>query len=88
MRGLGPNFHIHVSVSDLYIPVIGPHILLQENMWTDPGNIYSSSQTLECGNWAEAGQFLFWKYMNGIFVALQALGGTALVTHNGRQEEG
>jgi hypothetical protein len=24
LRGLGPNFHIHVSVSDLYIPTIGP----------------------------------------------------------------
>jgi hypothetical protein len=35
--GLSPNFHIHVSVKDLYIPTIGLHILLQENMWTDPG---------------------------------------------------
>jgi hypothetical protein len=26
LRGLSPNFHIHVSVSDLYIPNIGPHI--------------------------------------------------------------
>ncbi len=26
LRGLSPNFHIHVSVSDLYIPWIGPHI--------------------------------------------------------------
>jgi hypothetical protein len=23
LRGLVPNFHIHVSVSDLYIPMIG-----------------------------------------------------------------
>jgi hypothetical protein len=38
MRGLSPNFHIHVSVSDLYIPTIS---LLQENMWTDPGNTIS-----------------------------------------------
>ncbi len=28
LRGLSPNFHIHVSVSDLYIPRIGPHIFL------------------------------------------------------------
>jgi hypothetical protein len=28
--GLGPNFHIHVSVSDLYISRIGPHIFLQQ----------------------------------------------------------
>ncbi len=26
LRGLSPNFHIHVSVCDLYIPRIGPHI--------------------------------------------------------------
>jgi hypothetical protein len=29
-RGLSPNFHIHVSVSDLYIPRIGLPILLEE----------------------------------------------------------
>jgi hypothetical protein len=29
-RGLGPNFHIHASVSDLYISKIGLHILLEE----------------------------------------------------------
>jgi hypothetical protein len=39
LRSLTPNFHIHVSVSDLYIPTIGLPILLQENIWTDPGNI-------------------------------------------------
>jgi hypothetical protein len=39
--GLSPDFHIHVSVSDLYIPTIGLPILLQEIMWTDPG-IYKS----------------------------------------------
>jgi hypothetical protein len=32
LRGLSPNFHIHVSVSDLYILTIGLPILLQENM--------------------------------------------------------
>ncbi len=30
---------LYVSVSDLYIPTIGLPILLQENMWTHPGNI-------------------------------------------------
>jgi hypothetical protein len=39
LRGLIPNFHIHVSVSDLYIPTLVLPILLQENMWADPGNI-------------------------------------------------
>ncbi len=31
--------HIHVSVSDLYIPRIDPHIFLQQNRQTDCGNI-------------------------------------------------
>jgi hypothetical protein len=26
LRSLSPNFHIHVSVSNLYVPRIGPHI--------------------------------------------------------------
>jgi hypothetical protein len=30
LRSVRPNFHIHVSVSDLYIPRIGLHILLQK----------------------------------------------------------
>jgi hypothetical protein len=33
------DFHIYVSVSDLFIPRIGLPILLEENMWSDPGNI-------------------------------------------------
>jgi hypothetical protein len=36
--GLSPNFHIRVSVSNLYIPRIGPDIFLQQNRQTDPGN--------------------------------------------------
>jgi hypothetical protein len=39
LRGYSPNFQIYVSVNDLYIPTIGLPFLLQENMWTDPGNI-------------------------------------------------
>jgi hypothetical protein len=51
LRGLNPNFHIHVSVSDLYIPTIGLPILLQENMWTDPGSLcINHSHAHECGN--------------------------------------
>jgi hypothetical protein len=52
LRGYSPNFYIHVSVSDLFISPIGLHILLQENRWTEAGNIYiSPTQTHECGNW-------------------------------------
>ncbi len=39
LRGFSTNFHIHVSVSDLYILRIGPHIFLQQNRQTDGGNI-------------------------------------------------
>jgi hypothetical protein len=34
LRGFSPNSYIHVSVSDLNIPLIGLPILLQENRWT------------------------------------------------------
>jgi hypothetical protein len=34
LRGLNPNFHIQVSVTDLYILTNGPHIFLQQNMQT------------------------------------------------------
>ncbi len=41
LRGLNTNFHIHVSMSDLYISQPGVPILLQENMCsalcTNPG---------------------------------------------------
>jgi hypothetical protein len=36
LHGLSPKFHIHVSVSYLYIPRIGPHISLPQNRQTDP----------------------------------------------------
>ncbi len=48
LRGLSPNFHIHVSVSNLHIPRIGPHIWLQQYRQTDPIN---PSQIYECRNW-------------------------------------
>ncbi len=35
LRGLSPNFRIHVSLSDLYIPTIGPPIFLQQNKQID-----------------------------------------------------
>jgi hypothetical protein len=33
------QFHCHVSVSDLFIPTIGPHIFLQQNRQTDRGTV-------------------------------------------------
>ncbi len=41
-----------MSVSDLYIPRIGPHIPLQQNRQTDPEIQYINlSQIYECRNW-------------------------------------
>jgi hypothetical protein len=34
LRGL-PNFHVHVSMIDLYSPMVGPPIFWQQNMQTD-----------------------------------------------------
>ncbi len=39
LRGLSPNSYIHVSVSDLHIPMIGLPIMLKENRRIDRGNI-------------------------------------------------
>jgi hypothetical protein len=55
INGLSPNFHIYMSVSELYIPMIGLPILLQENMRKLGLRLRS---------------FLFWEYINGIFVAV------------------
>jgi hypothetical protein len=67
LHGLSPNFHIHVSVSDLYIPRINSTycIWLQqntENRQTDSGYI-NLSQIYECsgGGGAHNNIILFWK---------------------------
>jgi hypothetical protein len=39
LLGLRPNFHIHVSVSVLYIPTFGLPTFLQQNRQSDQGNI-------------------------------------------------
>jgi hypothetical protein len=69
LRGHCPNFHINVSVGNLFIPTIDLPILL----WTDSENRYIiRSQTHECGNWAENEQFPEKEYINGIVVAVRA----------------
>ncbi len=51
-RDLCPNFHIHASVSDLYISTIGLPIQLEEICSPILGLQYiNCSQTHECWNW-------------------------------------
>jgi hypothetical protein len=54
------QLHIHVSISDLYIPTISPPIL--QNRQTDHGNTEIDHRYMNVGirNWAA--QFPFWGY--------------------------
>jgi hypothetical protein len=56
---LAPDFHIHVSVSDLFITRICLPILLQPNRQNDPGNISIAHGYMNVGIEHEAAQFHF-----------------------------
>jgi hypothetical protein len=49
--GFSPNFHIHVSVGDFYIPWSGPHIFLQQHRQTNPWKCINLSQINEYRIW-------------------------------------
>jgi hypothetical protein len=72
--GLVPNFGIHVSESNLYIPTIDPPILYFAalRLWTDRGNIRINRpkilyMNVGFGNKA-AKQFHFWEHWFKILV--------------------
>ncbi len=69
LRGLSPNFHIHVSVSNFYIPRIGPHISSSRKGRPIVGIYNSLTYTWmwKLGLRPRAPIFLFWEYLFQIF---------------------
>jgi hypothetical protein len=66
-RGLSPNFHIHVSVSDLYSPRNGPHISSSRKGRPIVGIYNSLTDTCMWKLGTETPIFLFWEYLFQIF---------------------
>jgi hypothetical protein len=82
-RGLSPNFHIHVSVSELYFPTMGLPFLLEEILYVDRSWEYiyrTQTQHMNVEIGAEAALFPEKEYINGIAVAV-CLSGAIPVKH-------
>jgi hypothetical protein len=72
LRGHSPNFHIHVSVSYLYIPTIDLPILLLE-LCGPILVIYIANRPMNVEIGTEAAQFPEKEYIKGIFVSVQKI---------------
>ncbi len=70
LRGHSPNFHIHVSVNDLYIPTIDLPILLQEICGPILGK-YNSLRHMNVEIGTETPKIPEKEYINGIFSAVR-----------------
>jgi hypothetical protein len=61
-----------VSLSDVYIPTIRSAYSAVGKYLDQSWEYINHSQPHRCGNWTEAAIFLFWEYIDGIFVAVQS----------------